>query len=82
MRLSAAALLVLSVDWSVAFQAHHAQKGLLPSTALHGQQQQQQHQFNGGYDASDVTSSAKWSPPEASEFVIWHMSPNYEETGR
>jgi hypothetical protein len=39
------------------------------------------HQFNGGYDASAVPS-AKWNPREASEFVLWHMSDDYEEVGR
>jgi len=39
------------------------------------------HQFNGGYDASNV-KAAKWTPLEAVEFVVWHVGDNYEDMGR
>lgn len=76
-----ATLLTLSLDCSSAFQVQSkANRDRLTwsSTALY----EAKHKFNGGYDASEVESIAKWTPKEAAEFVIWHMSDKYEDVGR
>lgn len=82
--LSTSLLLALSVE-AFQFQPSTLRPGQLTSTTCTSSSSSalyNTHQFNGGYDASDVQSSAKWSPREASEFVIWHMSDDYEEVGR
>ena len=77
-------LSALSIQLITSFQIHRhrqASSNINIHTLTILYEEKKHHQFNGGYDASSLVS-AKWTPLEAVEFVIWHVGDNYADMGR